>query len=248
MKTYQERMEMALEAVLEMLPRTLERENDPARNAEGGMTSMLIGDLRDIAVTAYTLRKDKAEFLTKLSESAAKKLILFERHEKGEPIDNSYVAMLSYEHLFDALAAGNFDLARRLATHMGGRDAIEKEHDHPFDYALGYTLKSFVLNDRPAMEKWTAVFESECMKSENKDFQGYPMVFKGVLDKDASKVKEGFDLIIKGHKKQSKGSGVFMFTPDEMLCVWGVGLANLVRSFGVDFEIDDPLIPAELFS
>ena len=53
--------------------------------------------------------------------------------------------MLAYKRLFDALAAGDFQLATGLAQVMGGRPKIEREHDHPFDRAMGYALKAQVL-------------------------------------------------------------------------------------------------------
>ncbi|MCH8150247.1 MAG: hypothetical protein IH987_20085 [Planctomycetes bacterium] len=38
----------------------------------------------------------------------------------------------------------------------------------------------------------------------------------------------------------------FVSTADEDLCMWGLDLANLARSYGLEVKISDPLIPSEL--
>ncbi len=38
----------------------------------------------------------------------------------------------------------------------------------------------------------------------------------------------------------------FYGIPDEDLFVWGIGLVNLCRHYGMDVQISDPLIPEEL--
>ena len=51
-----------------------------------------------------------------------------------------------------------------------------------------------------------------------------------------------------GHKRQCKGKGLFKDTVDEVLCVWGLGMANLARMCGLELDKmpDDSLIPSEL--
>ena len=44
---------------------------------------------------------------------------------------------------------------------------------------------------------------------------------------------------------QCKRGGVFKDTEDEALCVWGVGVANLVRHRGLLVDALPPLIPQE---
>lgn len=154
--------------------------------------------------------------------------------------------MLCYTELFDALASARIDLANTLAEIMGGRDVIEKKHDHPFDYALGYTLKAFVLNDRVAMTEWSKRFVDVTRQTTNRDFLGYADVFQAILMADPIAAQAGLKHIVKGHEKQSKGSGVFRYTPDEVLCVWGIGMANLARVHGLMVQGVPPLIPDEL--
>ncbi len=129
---------------------------------------------------------------------------------------------------------------------MGGRPGLEKEHDHPFDYCLGYTLKSFVERDESAMVEWAGKFEDLCRTKGNGDFAGYAQVFKAILARDNSAAQSGLEEVVKGHVKQCKRGGVFKDNVDETLCVWGVGIANLCRRYGLSVNGIPPLIPGEL--
>ena len=57
---------------------------------------------------------------------------------------------------------------------------------------------------------------------------------------------QGMKAIIEGHKKLSKGRGVFANTNHEWLCLWGIGIANLARTYGLNVDPIPPLIPADL--
>jgi hypothetical protein len=224
------------------------RENaaDHEKDKYGSCSSMLALDLRFFGVADYFLNRNVESFRSQLSEAAELRIRMFERYERGEPLDASYVTMLSYKELFNALAAANLPIAKSLAQHMGGRHEIEKQHDHPFDYAMGYTLRTFVLDDFEKMKKWTAALAAACRDTNMNDFDGYVQVFEAMLSGDAAIASHGLSAIVAGHKRQRKGKGVFVNTEDEVLCVWGVGLANLARSRGVLVEGVPPLIPGDL--
>ena len=219
---------------------------DREKDKSGSCSSMLALDLRFFAVAHYILKRDVTSFRLQLSEAAEIRQRMFERFEAGEGIDASYVTMLSYKELFSALAAANMPLARSLAAHMGGRHDLEKEYDHPFDYAMGYTLRAFVLNDFPEMRKWSQNLWATCHETGVSDFQGYAKVFEAMLSEDTASANQGLIAVVKGHQRQTKGKGVFVNTEDELLCVWGVGMANLARSRGLCVEGNQPLIPDEL--
>ena len=220
-----------------------ERLKQNLHDEKGGATSIIRGPIRFIAIMTYLTQGDVRAFRDGLSEVAALKLSLFERFDAGEPIDRSYVSMLSYKSLFDALAAGNIALAKSLSARMGGRDDLEKQFDHPFDYALGYMLKSFIDDSGDNLKRhYLELFREQ----KDANFLGYADVLEALEEKDEQRIKTGFKSIIKGHQKESKGNGFFARSEDEVLSIWGIGLANFVRSKGVNIEIDDPLIPADL--
>jgi len=248
MANFMDRLPMLVDRRSEESEREIVQKNaaDPQKDRTGCSSAMLIGDLRFFGVADYLMKGDIESFRKQLSESAQLYDRLFVRFENGEPIDVSYVAMLAYKELFDALAAADMKVAHSLAAHMGGRDAIEKKYDHPFDYAMGYTLRSFVLNDKEQMQEWTPKFIAACNKTSSADFLGYGQVFQAILDNDSAVGNEGMKAIVKGHQKQSKRRGVFADSVDEVLSVWGIGMANLARSHGLQIEAIPPLIPQDL--
>jgi hypothetical protein len=240
------RLEYLLEIEKEDLP-FLRSKAENIKSDQNGSSSEIVGNsLRFVGVSEYVLNTDINSFKSNLVEAARIRLQLFLRFNQGEPISKSFLSMLSYKDLFNALATGEFDLAKKLALIIGGREEIEKEFDHPFDYNLGYALKSFVLNDRSQMEKWSSEFSKICDKKENSDFKGYALIFEAILIENVEKANEALIAIEKGHKKQSKGRGVFKNSEDEVLCVWGIGIANLCRSYGLNVSAIPPLIPDDL--
>ncbi len=241
-----ERLPMLLEMRREHLATLRANAADPAKDRNGATSSSVRGTLRFIGVAEFVVSGNVALFRQQLSDSARIQLRLFERHRAGEPIDDSYVTMLTYKDLFNALAAGDFDTAARLALCMGGRAEIERKYDHPFDYCLGYTLKAFAERNPDEMAQWAPKFASICRNAENADFAGYAGVFNGMLAGDSKMVQEGLSAIVKGHKNQTKRGGVFKDLEDETLCVWGVAIANLARQCGLAISGIPPFIPQEL--
>lgn len=219
---------------------------DSEKDKNGACSSMLASDLRFFGVASYVLNRDVTSFRLQLSEAAEIRQRMFERFEVGEPVDASYVTMLSYKELFNALAAANMPLALSLARHMGGRHDLEKEYDHPFDYTMGYALRAFVLGDLEEMQKWSPRLWATCRETGMADFQGYAEVLDSMLSGDTAGANQGLSTVVKGHQRQTKGKGVFANTEDELLCVWGVGIANLARSRGLPVQGMPPWIPNEL--
>ncbi len=241
-----DRLPMIIKIREENLPLVRSNVADRAKDRDGSSSHGLALHLRFLGIADYVVNADTTTFKTHLTEAATIMLALLERYERGEPIDASLVTMLIYKDLFDALAAGDLELAHALAQHMGGRDELEKKHDHPFDRAMGYTLRAFVLDQREEMGRRAAEFSVICKDAENADFRGYSHVFGAILAKNVEMADQGLQEIVQGHKKQSKRGGVFKDTPDELLCVWGVGMANLARSRGRAVQDVPPLIPPDL--
>lgn len=241
-----ERMPMLLEMRREHLATLQANAADAAKDQNGSSSSSVRGTLRFIGVAEFAVSGNVDLFRRYLSDAAKIQLRLFERHKAGDPIDDSYVAMLSYKALLDALAAADFATARRLALCMGGRAETEKKHDHPFDYCFGYTLKAFTERNTETMAHWATKFSAVCQQSDSADFAGYAEALNGILANDEKLVQQGLTAIVKGHKNQTKRGGVFKDLEDETLCVWGVGIANLARQSGLAVQGVPPFIPPQL--
>src|ERR1043166_7873894 len=214
-----ERLLVALDAYREMLPVARANAIDPRSNS-GASLGLLKGLLRDLGVSEFIVDGNVESFKANLVEASRYMVTVFERYDSGEQISPSYVSMLAFKDLFDCLAAGDMNLAKSIASHMGGRDAVEKEHDHPFDHVMGYTLRAFVLGESENMSAWLMKLTSKCEQPRDADFIGYCIGYKAILDADVSAASRGLETIVIGHKKQSKGRGVFKSTPDEGVSVW----------------------------
>jgi hypothetical protein len=230
----------------ERLPGLRKKASDKLLDASGSFSISVADSVRFIAVAAYLSTHDVAMCRAGLAESASIYLTIFERFDAGEPISRSYVSMGTNRKLFDALAAGDFDLAKTLATRMGGRDEIEKVNDRPLMRHLGYSLKHLVLGDRDLASDAINRLQVVCENKSDANFAGYATVLASIISGDAASAATGMKQVIFGHKRLSKGNGLFKQTEDELPCVWGVGLANLCAFNGIAVELDDPLIPREL--
>jgi hypothetical protein len=238
------RLEILLEEHREDLPLLVAnaRNNDP----RGVASASLIGAHRFIGVAEYLVKGDVEAFRRELTASARYRLGLLERFEAGGNVSPSYAAMTGgYKALLDALAAANDGLSRELASRIGGREVIEMENDHPFDIAFGYALKAAVLQTGD-FDQRLATFADEVAKAANRDFAGYASALATVSSQETTDLAPAFAMILEGHKKQSKGNGVFKGTEYEGLCVWGIAIANLLISKGQSVKVDDPLLPKAL--
>lgn len=220
--------------------------SSPDKDKNGSATNSLVGTLRFLAVADYAMEKSVDAFRQGLIESARSSMHLFDRFDAGDTISPSYVSMMAYKELFNALASGDKVLSETFAAKMGGRNEIERQYDRPFDIALGYSLKSILVQGDATAKRYVEALEVASQESENADFRGYAMVLRAILNQDAAMAEAGFRELIAGHKRQSKGGGLFKDTADELLSVWGVGLANLAHMRGLMVEPNDPLVPTEL--
>lgn len=235
-------IEMRRKHLVQLRANITKSENDK----NGSATNSLVGTLRFIAVADYVLNKDIFGYKSALTEAASLRCKLFKRFDTGEAISPSYVSMRTYKSLFNALAAGDEVLSKEFASQMGGRDKIESEYDRPFDIAFGYLLKAFLESDKAKVSRYLDALESLSIEPENVDFKGYAIVLRAVSIGDVGAAEKGFGEVFIGHKRQCNAGGLFKYTEDEMLCIWGIGLANLARMCGLAIYIKDSFIPDEL--
>lgn len=238
------RIEVLLEEQIEDLPLLVvnAKNNDP----RGVASASLIGAHRFIGVAEYLVKGDVEAFRRELTASAQCRLDLLNRFKAGGDVSPSYAAMTrGYQALLDALAAANDGLSQELASRIGGHEAIEKENDHPFDIAFGYALKAAVMQSGDFSQR-LEIFANEVAKKTNRDFAGYAGALKTISSRETTDLTSIFARILEGHKKQSKGNGVFRGTEDEGLCVWGIAIANLLTSKGKPVKVDDPILPQAL--
>lgn len=257
MKTQTElkaRWEKILQNTIEEIPILYERYNNPARNAKADFNAGLHSYYRDLAVLDYLLNHNIVGFKENMKKATSFMIELFERYEKGDPVDPSRMHMVMFLDLFDGLASGDINLAQNYAHYMGGRPEIEEMYDDEFTLSMGYCLKYAVENNLTDLMSWLPRLIALCENPKNKmsEFMGYPLVLEAFAERDLEKLKKAFDVLLAGHKKKCKADkgpdyGPYFYdSPDADVFVWGIGLVNLCRHYGLNISVSDPLIPEEL--
>lgn len=74
---------------------------------------------------------------------------------------------------------------------------------------------------------------------------GYANALSALESRESVDLVSVFSLILAGHRRLVKGS-VFGGTIDEVLCIWGIGTANLLISKGLLVDINDLILPRDL--
>jgi hypothetical protein len=103
-----------------------------------------------------------------------------------------------------------------------------------------------VLNDEGSARSWLAKFELLSAAAGDSTFHGFEDAFRGILERSLEKVKHGISAIVGQHSPLCRAGSLFHQTEDELLSVWGIGMANLALSYGFRVESNGPLIPANL--
>jgi hypothetical protein len=226
---------------------------DELKDRHGESTGMLRLAYRQLGILEWIVAGDIESFRANLARCAALQIELFQRFNQGGGIDPSYVSMLAYRGLIDALAGADFEVANALAMTMGGRPEIERENDTEFTLAFGYALKDLVVADSDLAAKRLEIVLSSEPKSLSRedqgmkysDFRGYVSVIRAIVARDERELNSGLEAIVNGHRRQS-ASGIFSETIDKELCIGAIGLANLATHRGLAVRFYDPLLPQKL--
>ena len=216
---------------------------DAEKDREGKYSASLIGDLRFFAVAEFVLHGHVILFCDQLSEAASIREELCCRIERGDPIDASYNSVLGYKDVLNALAAGDFNVARKLSARIV--EMPVSNDVHAFDEAFGKAICALVSTQDDMAVRVSSLLV--LCRSIEPDFVAYAEFFHAIQNKDTGNANDALVKVVDGHKRQSKGDGVFSSTEDEAISVWGIGVANLARHLGVEVTSpDETLIPSVL--
>jgi hypothetical protein len=245
-----------LKETIEDLPEMCNLYNDPIRNKKWDFNPALYNDYRRLAVLDYLLNNNVVSFKENLRKAVPFKMQLLQKYDEGAPIDPSRVSMTRFEELFDTLASGDMALSQEYASYLGGRLEAEEQYDDQWVLLLGYSLKYAVENNIAELKVWVPTLKAfyENPKNRMSEFIGYALVLEALLERDEIKANAAFTVLLEGHKKKCKSSKGrnycsgygFSNRPDADLFVWGIGLVNLCRYYGLNVQVSDPLIPEEL--
>lgn len=202
----------------------------------------LYSNYREWGTLDYLLNHNAVSFKENLRKAIPFKLELLKKYDEGAPIHTSRVSMTRFEELFDALASGDMVLAQEYASYLGGRSEAEEQYDDEWVLLLGYSLKYAVENNIQELKVWFPNLKAFYENPKNKmtEFIGYALVLEALLERNEKKANVAFSVLLEGHKKKCKspkgpnyGYG-FYDSPDADLFVWGIGLINLCRYYGLN--------------
>jgi hypothetical protein len=213
---------------------------------DGANISLLVNELRFLGVAYYVRDNDVQKFNEYLFLASKLMLRLLSIPEEQNVSRQKFV-LRRYQELLTAMSCGCMEEAIEMAKILGYRPEIEKQFDDELSQAIGYTLKKILHDDPQWTESRLVDLKQAAIKSKVSGLSGIGDIFAGILSKDQELVDFGFEKFLQEYKKQCKGRGMFKGLEDEMLCVWGIGLANLVIYKGMEVNIEDELMPRELF-
>lgn len=231
--------------ILNDLQETRDRARSPFHDENGSVSNTLAGQLRIVAVAAFKLKGSIVAFRGFLHESSSLRLTLLQRFDEGQPINEAFVSLAAYKGLFDALASTDMELASRFAARLGGRPAQEKQ-DTKLTKCFAYALKYLVLDDEERAGKTLADFQQVCSMDRNKVFLGYAKTMDAILRREAIDVVDGLSVLVRTHSRLCGSGAIFHLMPDELISIWGLGLANVAAHRGLPVPIDDPFLPRVL--
>jgi hypothetical protein len=218
--------------------------HDREKDRAGSATAVAANELRFFGAARYLLYGDVIGFREQVSSSASLLGVdLPDRFDRGEAISPSYVSLLLWKPLLDAFAAADEQLGLAIASRMGGRTEVEEKYDHPWDRAFGAALKHGVLRERDAAER---IRELERETTKRVYFGSSQLVATLRSIEQEADPSAAFHELVRAHKRMSSKRGVLGLTIDAKLFMWGIGLANLARSRGIDMAGFGPLIPDDL--
>lgn len=205
-------------------------------------------DYRFLGVAEYVLFGNVNSFQSHLSDAAGCSLYVFQQFDAGKinyPFDGSEVSVAAYKDLLTGLASGDLEVSESLADRLGGRDEFDSR-SNDFARLLCYALKYITLDQVAVAAAYTQRFAEVCGRQPYLEFQGYAEVMRGVVDSDLSLAAAGIERIATDHEKLARRASWFAGTEDELLSVWGIGIANLARRRGLPVSAAPAYIPADL--
>lgn len=236
-------LEERRQRLAEMRVRAVDHQRDA--KVRGAFRDMLALTLRFVGVAEYVEHCSIRLFRADLDESSGIDLLLCNDFEGGGSVDCSLVSPLVYKAIFNALAAGSFDTAEALAAWTPNCPTKGMAWVHPFDEAMCRALAAVVLGDATGASARIRRLAERC-KGPLAGCAGYCDAFDGLACSDAQLVERGLRRVVADHPQLTRRGRIFHGTEDELLSIWGIGVANLARRRGMRVGGFGPLIPDEL--
>ncbi len=161
-----------------------------------------------------------------------------------------------FQHLIDALGAGEIDFAKKYAQvnmRCVGLDFQLPGVRGSLWYALHMTFRSLALNKTDTIHEWLPTLKVE-MNRVHPCYQLLPIIIESLIARDNTSFENELLSFVKEHDKiflnnkfgETAQGNVVVDLDDKYLFVWALAFLNLARYNGMDVSIDHHLVPKEL--
>lgn len=209
---------------------------------KGYRNSELTSSYRLIAVADYLTTKDPEVFRSTLKKALSYRLALYEAPDDAPEkrfFDNE---LHHLNHVMDSLAIGDWGFTVHMMSLLAN---LTHKEAHPLPKCLHILMRGMILDTE---ENFPKKIDEAIVNwgKKQKSYLGYAQGFKAIYEQDSDAFVEALTLTMKGHKRLCHPAGRWGNTVDEVIAIWPLGLANLARMEGLDFEFDHPLLPSDL--
>lgn len=208
--------------------------------------------LSSIGFMEYQFNKDISLFRKFLDKSISIYKYAYFNYINGYPLRKGVsIDIYLLNSIFEALASGLVEPVKELMPYIGiSRKMHEEELNGVLSQKLmsrlGYMLKGTLLGDYKLVEEFLDDYKELCLNDKSfMRFLGYALVLDAANKRDLKAAEFGLNQILKYHRRNSWYHDYGLYNSRKH-CVWGIGVVNICRSFGMDLKSNHEAIPTEL--
>ena len=208
---------------------------------DGALTLDVCGHLRKLGCGAVLMDLDADQFVESLTRSGEMYLSMLTLQDE-EPVDEYYLWRSQGAPLFDALAAGNVELAVAISTEMTDRCRSEDgESEEDFRYSQVVGLLAAGDDATARLGAAMRAFENALQGGESRRYD----VVRAIIDRDQGEFDEVFAASVVEWQEELVAGGLDPYgeVTTAFISVEGLALARLARLRGLQIANEYQFIP-----
>lgn len=202
---------------------------------------------RSVAIACFVLDQSPSEYRFHMSLSVRWHTRLVAEADRRGADSSGYRSLSAATSILDAWSAGDLESASALAEVLATDAEVRERDSIPFMVHFSRAILALSRADEDAARRSVDELHNQC-EHDAPDFAGYPALMRAALEGDSEAGRRALAGLCNGHARQSTRRGGFYEDDpaDQLLCVWGVGLAIRARERQLTLRGIEPLIPDAL--
>lgn len=242
---WEERLRMYRESVTAAAERTREILEQPLEQLQLTQFGGEWLEHRSLAIAAFVLDGSAADYCFHMSLSVRWHTRLISEADRRGADTSGYRSLQGAMSILDAWSCGDHGSAGALADVLSSDTKVRERDCHPFMRCFARAVLALARGEECTSRQRVEEFAARCEK-DGRDFAAYASLMRLILDGESNDAQQALADLCAGHRRQSL-RGLFMNDPaDQLLCVWGLGLARRAREKGIALEGVEPLVPSPL--